>query len=142
METQFGRKPPLPSSQSSIFIIKKTSYNMYWCRLIPARRHPPTEGCSLLSFTSLSWKGATTPCSRLPASPGRELLPLNISTSLYWQKASTFRLKASTLRSTADHVSTTSTQSFTYQQTSFSQSIKQNSETTVARISEISQTSK
>ena len=29
----------------------------------------------LLSFTSLSWKGATTPCSRLPASPGRELLP-------------------------------------------------------------------
>ena len=48
---------------------------MYWRRLIPARRHPPTEGYNLLSFTSLSWKGATTPCSRLPASPGRELRP-------------------------------------------------------------------
>ena len=104
METQFGRKPPLLSSQSSIFIIKKTSYNMYWRRLIPAHKHPPTEGYNLLSFTSLSWKGETTPCSRLPASPGRELLPPDISTSLYWQKASTFRLKVSTLRSTADHV--------------------------------------
>ena len=46
---------------------------MYWRTLIPARMHPPTEGYNLLSFTSLSWKGATTPCSRLPASPGREL---------------------------------------------------------------------
>ena len=63
---------------------------MYWCKLIPARRHPPAEGYNLLSFTaspgrelqppvlvyqpllegsydpllsftSLSWKGATTP---------------------------------------------------------------------------------
>ena len=126
METQFERKPPLPSSQSSIFIIKKNSYNMYWCRLIPARRHPPAEGYNLLSFTSLSWKGEITPCSRLLASPGRELLPPNFSTSLYWQKASTFRLKASTLRSTTEHVSsifklnqTASTQFFTYQQTSF-----------------------
>ena len=100
METQFGRKPPLSSSQYSILIIKKTSYNMYWRRLIPARRHPPAEGYNLLSFTSLSWKGATTPCSCLPASPGRELLPPDINTSLSWQKASTFRLKASTLRST------------------------------------------
>ena len=50
----------------------------------PARRHPPAlvyqpllEGSydPLLSFTSLSWKGATTPWSRLPASPGRELPP-------------------------------------------------------------------
>ena len=48
---------------------------MYWRRLIPARRHPPAEGYNLLSFTSLSWKGAKTPCSHLPASPGRELLP-------------------------------------------------------------------
>ena len=63
---------------------------------------PLLEGSSnpLISFTTLSWKGATTPCSRLPASPGRELLPPDISTSLYWQKASTFILKASTLRST------------------------------------------
>ena len=39
--------------------------------------HPLLEGSynPLLSFTSLSWKGATTPCSRLPASPGREPLP-------------------------------------------------------------------
>ena len=87
------------------YIIKKTSYNMYWCRLIPARRHPPVEGYNLLSFTSLSWKGATTPCTCLPASPGREPLPLDIHTSLYWKKASSFRLKASTLRFTADHVS-------------------------------------
>ena len=48
---------------------------MYWCRFKPARRHPPAEGYNLLSFTSLSWKGATTPCSRLPASSGRELRP-------------------------------------------------------------------
>ena len=48
---------------------------MYWRRLIPARRHPPEEGYNLLSFTSLSWKRATTPYSRLPASPGRELQP-------------------------------------------------------------------
>ena len=78
---------------------------MYWLRLIPACKHPPAEGYNLLSFTSLSWKGATTPCSRLPASLGRELLPPDISTNLYWQKASTFILKASTLRSTADHIS-------------------------------------
>ena len=82
------------------FIIKKTSYNMYWCRLIPARRHPPVEGYNLLSLTNLTWKGATTPCTRLPASPGREPLPPDIHTSLYWQKASSFRLKASTLRFT------------------------------------------
>ena len=138
------RSPPLPTSQSSIFIIKKNSYNMYWCRLIPVRRHPPTEGYNLLSFTSLSWKGATTPCSHLPASLGRELLPPDISTSLYWQKASTIRLKVSTLRSTADHVSSifkldqrASTQTFTYQQIYFTQCFKQNSETIVTRISEI-----
>ena len=48
---------------------------MYWRRLIPARRHLPAEGCNLLSFSSHYWKGAPTPWSRLPASPGRELLP-------------------------------------------------------------------
>ena len=48
---------------------------MYWRRLIKARRHPPVEGYNLLSFTSLSWKGATNPYSCLPTSPGRELLP-------------------------------------------------------------------
>ena len=48
---------------------------MYWHRLIPAHRHPPAESYNLLLFTITSWKGATTPCSNLPASPGRELLP-------------------------------------------------------------------
>ena len=130
------------------FIIKKTSYNMYWCRLKPARKHPPVESYNLLSFTSLTWKGATTPCSRLPNSPGREPLPPDIHTSLYWQNASSFRLKASTFRSTANHVSsifkldqTVPTQPFTYQQTTFAQCFKQNSETTITRISKITQTS-
>ena len=49
---------------------------LYWRRLIPARRHPPVEGCNLLSFSSHYWKGAPTLWSRLPASPGRELLTL------------------------------------------------------------------
>ena len=119
---------------------------MYWRRLIPARRHPPTEGYNLLSFTSLTWKGASTPCSCLPVSPGRELLPPD---NFYWQKASTFILKASTLRSTADHVSSifkldpiAPTQPFTLQQTYFAQSYKQNSEPTVTKISDLTQTSK
>ena len=86
-------------------LLRELLTNMYWCKLKPARRHPPAEGYNLLSFTSLSWKGATTPCSRLPASPGRELLPPDISTSLYWKKDSTFILNSSTLRSTADHIS-------------------------------------
>jgi len=34
---------------------------LYWCRLIPIRRHPPAEGCNLLSFSSTHWKGAPTP---------------------------------------------------------------------------------
>ena len=121
---------------------------MYQCRIILAHRHPPTEGYNLLSFTSLYWEGVTNPCSRLPVSPGRELLPPDINTSLSWKKASTFRLKASTLRSTTDHVSSifkldqkASTQPFTYQQTSLSHCIKQNSETTITKKSEIAQTS-
>ena len=103
-------------------LLRKLLTIMYWCRLKPARRHPLAEDYNLLSFTSLSWKGATTPCTSLPASPGRELLPPDMSTSFYWQKASTFILKASTLRSTADHVSSifkldqiTLTQPFTCQ---------------------------
>ena len=59
----------------NIYYKEKLLTTMYWCRLIPARRHPPAEGYNLLSFTSLSWKGATTPCSHLPVSPGRELRP-------------------------------------------------------------------
>ena len=77
METQVGRKPPLSLSQPLIFYYRENLLTiMYWCRLIPARRHPPAEGYNLLSFTSYHWKGATTPS-----------------------------LKASTLSSTADHFS-------------------------------------
>ena len=93
---------------------------MYWRRLIPARRHQPPEGYNLLLFTSLSWKGATTPCSCLPASLGRELLPPTLIyqpllegsyypllsfTSYHWKGATTPSLKASTLSTTVDHVS-------------------------------------
>ena len=124
---------------------------MYWRRLIPARRHLPVEGYNLLSFTNLSWKGAPTPCSRLPTSPGRELLtpalvyqpllegsyyPLLSFTSYHWKGATTPLLKASTLSTTADHVSsifkldqTTSIQPFTYQQSYFAHCFQQNSET-------------
>ena len=41
---------------------------MYWRRLIPVRRHPP-----VLVYQPLL-EGRYDPCSRLPASPGRELL--------------------------------------------------------------------
>ena len=72
------------------FIIEKTSYNHVLAqthtstqaptcrRLQPSLVYQPLlEGSynPLLSFTRLSWKGATNPYSRLPASPGRELLP-------------------------------------------------------------------
>ena len=121
---------------------------MYWCRLIPARRHPPAEGYNLLSFTSLSLKGATTHCSRLPASPGRELLPPALVYQLPLEGSSNPLTEGLTLSTTADHVSSifkldqkASTQPFTYQQIYFAQCFKQNSETTVTRISEITQTS-
>ena len=85
METQIGRKPPLPLSQPSIFYYRENILqHMCWRGLLPARRHPHAlvyqpllEGSydPLLLFTSLSWKEATTPCSHLPASPRRELRP-------------------------------------------------------------------
>ena len=93
VETQFGRKPPLLSSLSSIFIIKKTYYNHVLAQTHTStqapscRRLQPSlvlqlllEGSSnpLISFTSRSWKGATTSWFRLPATPGRELLPPNL----------------------------------------------------------------
>ena len=104
-----------------------------------------------------------TTFSRLPATPGRELqppapvyqpllkgsyYPLLSFSSYHWKGATTPLLKASTLSTTADHVSpifkldqTASTQPFTYPQTYFSHCFKQNSETTITRISEITQTS-
>ena len=130
METQFGRKPPLSSSLSSVFIIKKTSYNYVLAqthtstqaptcrRLQPSLIYQPLlEGSynPLISFTSLSWKGATNPCSHLPATTGRELQPpaliyqpllegsdnpLLSFTSLSWKGATTpcSRLPATTGR--------------------------------------------
>ena len=72
-------------AQPSIFYYRENILqHMCWCRLLPARKHPPAlvyqpllewSYDPLLSFTSLSWKGATTPCSHLLASPGRELWP-------------------------------------------------------------------
>ena len=34
---------------------------MYWCSPLPVRRLQPAESYNSLSFSSLSWKGATTP---------------------------------------------------------------------------------
>ena len=96
METQFGRKPPLLLSQSSIFIIKKTSYNF------------------MLVQTHTSMQAPT--CRRLQPSliyqPFLEgsYNPLFSFTNYHWKGATNLSLKASTLRSTADHVSSTFTQ--------------------------------
>ena len=70
METQVGRKPPLPLSQPSIFYYRENILQL--CAGVDSCQH---AGTHLRSFTSLSWKGATIPCSRLPASPRREIQP-------------------------------------------------------------------
>ena len=70
METQVGRKPPLPLSQPSTFYYKENILQL--CTGADSYQY---AGTHLRSFTNLSWKGATTPCSRLPASLGRELRP-------------------------------------------------------------------
>ena len=75
METQVERKPPLPSSQPSIFIIKKTSYNHVLAQTYTSTQAPTCRRIQPFLVTSLSWKGATTPCSRLPATTGGELQP-------------------------------------------------------------------
>ena len=61
VETQFGKKPPLLLSQSSIFIIKKTSYNLCWHRLIPARRHLPAERLQPSLIYQLPLEGSYNP---------------------------------------------------------------------------------
>ena len=91
METQFGRKPPLLSSLSSIFIIKKTAYN-----IVLAQNHTSTQAPT---------------CRRLQPSLLLQLLlegsssPLMSFTNYHWKGATTPSLKASTLSTTADHVS-------------------------------------
>ena len=67
------------------FIIEKTYYNI----------------CAGADLTSTQ---APT-CARLPASPGRELQPPDSFTSLSWKGATTPWLKATTLSTTLDHVS-------------------------------------
>ena len=106
METQFGRKPPLPSSQSSIFYYKENIVQ-------------PCTGADSYQHAGTHLQKATT-FSRLPASPGRELqppalvyqpllegsyYPLLSFTSYHWKGATTPSLKASTLSTTMDHVS-------------------------------------
>ena len=115
METHVRRKPPLSLSQPSIFYYKENILQL--CAGAESYQH---AGTHLRSFTSLSWKGATTPCSCLPASPGRELWPPTLVyqphlegsynpllsfTSLTWKGATTPWLKATTLSTTMDHVS-------------------------------------
>ena len=34
---------------------------LYWCSPLPVRRLQPAESYNSLSFSNLSWKGATTP---------------------------------------------------------------------------------
>ena len=86
METQFGRKPPLLSSLSSIFIINKTSYNF-----VLAQTHTSMQAPTYRKATTFSCSLATT---------GRELQHPDFNTSFYWQDTSTSIQKASTLRST------------------------------------------
>ena len=85
VETQVGRKPPLQLLSLQYFIIEKTCYNI----------------CAGADLTSTQ---APT-CARLPASPGRELQPPDSFTSLSWKGATTPWLKATTLRTNLDHVS-------------------------------------
>ena len=144
METQFGRKPPLPLSQPSIFYYKENILQP--CTSTDSYQHASTH---LQKATTLS---------HLLASPGRELqppalvyqpllegsyYPLLLFTSYHWKGATTPLLKASTLSTTADHVSsilkldqTASTQPFTYQQSYFAHCFQQNSELTVTIILE------
>ena len=61
VETQCGWKPPT-AMLLYLLVNKKLPFTifLYWCNLIPVRILLPTEGYNLLSFSSFSWKGATT----------------------------------------------------------------------------------
>ena len=102
-------------AQPSIFYYRENILqHMCWCRLLPARRHPPA-----LVYQPLL-EGSSNPLTRLPDSPGRELRPPDLVyqphlegsydplisfTSLTWKGATTPWLKATTLSTTMDHVS-------------------------------------
>ena len=46
----------------SIFsLIRNFFFQLYWCSPLPVRRMQPAESYNPLSFSSFSWKGATTP---------------------------------------------------------------------------------
>ena len=106
METQVGRKPPLPVSRPSIFYYRENILQ-------------PCTGADSYQHAGTHLQKATT-FSRLPASPGRELQPPSLVyqpllegsyypllsfTSCHWKGATTPSLKASTLSTIADHVS-------------------------------------
>ena len=57
-------------AQPSIFYYRENILqHIYWCKLIPVRRHPPE-----LVYQPLL-EGSSNPLTRLLASPGRELRP-------------------------------------------------------------------
>ena len=68
----------------SIFFQFRNSFTMilYWCSPLPVRRLQPAESYNSLSFSSLSWKGATTPYFfswRIKWSTSNRYSPLQIS---------------------------------------------------------------
>ena len=87
-------------AQPSIFYYRENILQQVcWSRL---DQHAGTHLCS---FTSLSWKGATTPwLVYQPFLEGSYDPPISF-TSLTWKGATTPWLKATTLSTTLDHVS-------------------------------------
>ena len=94
------------------------------------RRLDQHAGTHLCSFTSLSWKGATTPWLVYQPFLEGSYDPLILFTSLSWKGATTPWLKATTLSTTLDHVSSI----FTLDPTT---SIEHNLQATIHHISRL-----
>ena len=68
---------------------------LYWCSLIPVHRLLPAQGYNILSFSSFSWKGATTPLALVLADvlvrrcEPTECSSLHSFSSSYWKGATT-----------------------------------------------------
>ena len=97
METQCGWKPPT-ASHLNLFFNKKLIFTifLYWCSLIPVHSLLPAKGYNLLSFSSFSWKGATTPLALVLANHllvcrcwPTECSNLHSFSSCYWKGATT-----------------------------------------------------
>ena len=87
-------------AQPSIFYYRENILqHMCW------RRLDQHAGTHLRSFTSLSWKGATTPWLVYQPFLEGSYDPLISFTSLSWKGATTPGLKATTLSTSMDHVS-------------------------------------